>query len=187
MVKMGTGIYIAEKAGKVYNEPDKGGVRMESVGEICFLIKKIYDDINEMGNRVLKDQNLTVSQMYVLEFLKRRDGLETSVGDLCENMGVSHATAIGLIRRLAEKNMCTVSTGETDKRVRHITLVHKDTCLPDALIEKHSNVQDYLMKGFSDEEVETFVSMLYRINENLNAVRARHEEDERAASDASEE
>lgn len=185
--KKGTGIYIAEKAGKVYNEPGKGGALMESVGEISFLIKKIHDDIIEIGNRVLREQNLTVSQLYVLEFLRRRDGLETSVGDLCENMGVSHATAIGLIRRLVQKGMCTVSTGETDKRVRHISLVRKENCLPDALIEKRSDVQAELLKGFTDGEAEMFVSMLHRINDNLSTNRSRmQDEGEKAVCAASE-
>lgn len=84
---------------------------------IGFLLKQIHDNMDRHANRNLKPQGLTFSQMRLLVLLYVRPSAP-SQKELEEQMGVTHPTVVGLIKRLEGKGLVRCGFDSRDKRVK---------------------------------------------------------------------
>lgn len=136
-------------------------------------IKLINEKIKQHFNDQLKNNNLTLSQFWVLKYLQQHDRQKVSQKELAEAVQVTHPTMIGLIDRLEEKGMVLRDIDENDRRFRYIRLTDKGK---QYLKESKQNAEAMdiaLVKNFSSDEVEILKSLLDRVYENISDIERR--------------
>lgn len=131
------------------------------------LIGKLGNAINTQVNREVGQYNLTSSQVDVLNYLIHRQGQETNQRDLERQLGISNPTVTGIVQRLEAKGLIRREQSETTRSAKRLILTERALELSDIMIRGTDNLERELVKGVSDEELETFTDVLHRMLKNL--------------------
>ena len=127
------------------------------------LIKKIHDEIEKKANALLRQQDLTLSQMNVLMELEAVPGHQLTLKELEALLHVAQSTAAGIVMRLEQKGFVESFTDENDRRVKNVAITPSGMeCCRNAA----SNVQrmeTQLLSGLTDTEKEQFRDLLEKV------------------------
>lgn len=129
--------------------------------------KMIAEKIHKHQDEALKKDDLTFSQMGVLlsVFFHGEDPITT--GELCTILHITHPSAVGLINRLEEKKMVERAPNPNDSRSSYIKLTKKACDFLHKNKKYNDQMDQDLIKGFSEEEVKQLRSFLERIYQNV--------------------
>ncbi|MBP3870814.1 MAG: MarR family transcriptional regulator [Faecalicoccus sp.] len=133
-------------------------------------IKLINEKIKQHFNDQLKNNNLTVSQFWVLRYLQQHDTEKVSQKDLAEAVQVTHPTMIGLIDRLEEKGMVLRMIDENDRRYRYIRLTDQGRQYLKQSKDEADSMNSCLVKGFTQDENKILRNLLDRMYENISEI-----------------
>lgn len=86
---------------------------------------------------------------------------------IAETLGVAVSTPTRTIDRLLEKGFINRTVGEKDRRQLLIELTPKGKKLLDDIDKENLEITRKMLKGLSDEEIETFKKILSKISENI--------------------
>ena len=86
------------------------------------LIKKIHDEIEKQANALLRQQDLTLSQMNVLMELEAIPGHQLTLKELEGLLHVAQSTAAGIVMRLEQKGFVESFPDENDRRVKKVAI-----------------------------------------------------------------
>ena len=132
------------------------------------LLKQIHDIMEKNANNVLREQELTISQSGVLVLLDEKEGKTASFKELEKDYGVSQPTMVGILNRLAQKDLVEVLTDSEDKRIRkaHLTQKGADKCKEGY---KHMNsAEEQLLKSLTDDEKKEFNRLLLKVRKSFD-------------------
>ena len=90
-----------------------------------------------------------------------KDGVP--IKTLCEKTSLDKSTLTGIIDRLERDGYITKKSSETDKRSTLISLTGKEQEFAQNVQKVSNQMNKIFYKGFSDEEIVQFDSMLERI------------------------
>ncbi len=127
------------------------------------LIKKIHDEIEKKANALLRQQDLTLSQMNVLMELEAVPGHQLTLKELEALLHVAQSTAAGIVMRLEQKGFVKSFTDENDRRVKKVAITPSgmECCRNAASDIKHMETQ--LLSGLTDTEKEQFRDLLKKV------------------------
>ena len=131
------------------------------------LIKLLHDRLEKQANNTLRAQDLTMMQVSVLLELQKADQKQLSMKELERKFCIAQSTVAGIISRLEQKGFVEAFGDAADKRVKlvHITPAGEACCRDAAGYMEQAD--QTLLKGFSEEEKETFNRLLARAAENM--------------------
>lgn len=132
------------------------------------LLKQIHDILEKNANNVLREQDLTISQSGVLVLLDEKEGKTASFKELEKDFGVSQPTMVGILNRLAQKDLVEVLTDSEDKRIRkaHLTQKGADKCKEGY---KHMNsAEEQLLKSLTNNEKKEFNRLLLKVRKSFD-------------------
>ena len=132
------------------------------------LLKQIHDIMEKNANNVLREQDLTISQSGVLVLLDDKEGKTATFKELEKAFGVSQPTMVGILNRLAQKNLVEVLTDSEDKRIRkaHLTDKGADKCKEGY---KHMGLaEERLLKSLTDDEKNEFERLLLKVRKSFD-------------------
>jgi len=135
--------------------------------DIGLLMKQITDSISREGNSALKEINLTISQMRMLEYLEDHQDEDTSQRDLEEFFQVTHPTIIGLVKRLEEKGYVSTEISAVDRRVKHVKLTDAGHQIVNGSMAFHGKEASRMLDGFSKEDAAQLAALLTRVRDNV--------------------
>lgn len=131
------------------------------------LIKQINDAIERLANNSLRQNDLTMVQVWVLLSLSQKDGNTYSFKELERILGVAQSTCAGIVNRLAAKKLVECFTDAEDKRMKLVRITPAgEQCCVDAKQHIHS-LEETMFQGLSDEEQNLFHSLLQKIYNNV--------------------
>lgn len=131
------------------------------------MIKILSETIGQQANRNCKEFNLTMQQMKILHFLKKREGKRTTQKDIQDFMRISHPTTVNILRLMREKGFIKIAQSETDKRMRIVSLTGQEETFVKNIMEGRRQMERQLLKGFSEKEQEELRRYLKRMYENI--------------------
>ena len=127
------------------------------------LIKKVHDEIEKKANAMLRQQELTLSQMHVLMELEAIADHQLTLKELEGLLHVAQSTAAGIVVRLEQKGFVESFTDENDRRVKKVALTPAGMeCCKNAA----SDVKDIEMKllsGLTESEKLLFLDLLEKV------------------------
>lgn len=133
-----------------------------------FYFKKISERLERRANENgLKKRELTYAQGKVLWYLHRHEEEKVTLRDLERFFDCSHATVSGLIARLEEKGYVSLERDDRDRRAKVVSLTDKERENFRDMQNRHTELEEILLAGFSEEEREQFLGYLDRVHKNL--------------------
>jgi len=129
--------------------------------ELGRMILKLSHQIVKSRGRRAKAMGLTAEQTDCLLFFSSRQ--EASVTELKDYLGVTHQTAQGLIRRMAEKELLTTRRSPRDSRVLLVSLSGQGRRLAEEVARRRERTVGHLLRDISPQEEELLFELLERI------------------------
>ena len=126
-----------------------------------------------LSNTIIKNRSrhmaaidLTAAQADCLRFcLERGDG--ATVTELKDYLGVTHQTAQGLVRRMADKGLVSLCRSREDARCRQLFLTGEGRERADQMLRSRERTGGKLLQGMSPEERRAFLRLLRLAYENV--------------------
>lgn len=128
-------------------------------------ILKLANRIVSGRNADIRDLGLTSSQADSLVYFVHNEG--RSAVDLKDHLGVTHQTARGIVKRMAEKNLIEIRISEEDGRYRRIFVTEKGRSLYRQMEKNGAHTGNRLLTGMSPEEKQQFSSLVSLALENM--------------------
>lgn len=116
-----------------------------------------------------ENEELTNVFGWTIGFISRRncDGLETYQKDVEKEFNISRSTATGLLQNMENLGYLYREVSEVDSRLKRIVLTEKSIELHKKVILVFDEIEDKLLKGFSEHEKEQLFNYLSRLEQNL--------------------
>ncbi|MDD3243697.1 MAG: MarR family transcriptional regulator [Eubacteriales bacterium] len=135
--------------------------------DVGFLLKVIHDNVRADADANLRKHDLTLSQMRVLTYLAHRKHEPVAQKDMEETFHVSRPTMVGILHRLESKGFIEYNVNPTDRRQRNVRITRCGWEISQALREHPRKIEERLLKGMSEEEMQTLTALLIRVYDNL--------------------
>ena len=132
----------------------KGGTLLSQVHQVC----------GRVWNKILRENNmadLEGARGRIIFALWGKDGVPIKI--LCEKTSLDKSTLTGIIDRLERDGYIERKPSQTDKRSTLICLTGKEQEFAKHVQNVSNKMNKIFFKGFSDEEIMQFDSMLERI------------------------
>lgn len=130
-----------------------------------FLIHDVSRLRRSAFDRCLKPLNVTRSQWWVLAYLSREDGMTQS--QLAEELDMGKVAIGGLIDRLEKSGLLRRDSDATDRRVNRVFLEPKSKTLIANMRKVSHKMNQTILKGLADEELEATAVTLDAMKQNL--------------------
>lgn len=138
-------------------------MKKNSIGGI---IKYISDKVRQKADNNLKDHNVTLSQVRVLNFLWRENG-SCSQKQIEDFLQVSHPTVVGLVSRMEQSGYIQTSVSSDDKRNKIVTVTDSGMALASELCRFMDDMDNRMLEGLSEEQQSQLADMLLTVAKNL--------------------
>lgn len=130
------------------------------------MIKYISDKVRQKADNNLKDHNVTLSQVRVLNFLWRENG-SCSQKQIEDFLQVSHPTIVGLVSRMEQSGYIQTSVSPDDKRNKIVTVTDSGMSLACELCRYMEDIDKRMLVGLTDEQQAQLADMLYIVAQNF--------------------
>lgn len=135
------------------------------------IVTALFD---EMNSKLLKTSQETLLKIYKNLTIAEANAIYAigpdepkTMKQIAETLGVAVSTPTRTIDRLLEKGFVNRTVGEKDRRQLLIELTPKGKELLKDIDKENLEITRKMLKGLSDEEIETFKKILSKINENI--------------------
>ena len=127
------------------------------------LIKKIHDEIEKQANALLRQQDLTLSQMNVLMELEEAPSHQLSLKELEGLLHVAQSTAAGIVMRLEQKGFVASFTDACDHRVKKVAITPSGLeCCKNAASDV-GRMETHLLSRLTEAERDMFRDLLEKV------------------------
>ena len=135
------------------------------------LMKRLYDIIEKDANSEMQKEDVTLSQMKMLAFLRGRADRSATLKEMERYFDVSQATIAGIAARLEKKGMIEGYADERDRRIKHVRLTEDGGELCKRAKASMDRVEERLLSPLSAEERQLMRSYLMRMYDDLHPAR----------------
>ena len=135
----------------------RGGTLLSQAHQVC----------GRVWNKILRENNMSDlegARGRIIFALWGKDGVP--IKTLCEKTSLDKSTLTGIIDRLERDGYIERKPSETDKRSTLILLTGKEQEFANHVQKVSNQMNEIFYKGFTDEEITQFDSMLERILAN---------------------
>lgn len=119
----------------------------------------------------LTEENLTVGQPKVLEYLINNDGAVQK--DIAKACLIEPATLTSLLSRMEKSGLIERKNKNGDKRYLCVCLTKAGRKSGERVIKELNALESTALQNFSQNEKEQFIAFLTRVNSNLNEKRSK--------------
>lgn len=106
----------------------------------------------------------------IISFLHDRDGQPTYQKDIEQEFGITRSTASRVLALMEYKGLLTRTGVSHDARLKRVELTDRARQCDDTMRKRGRELEEKVFAGFSDEELDLFMSFLTRIRDNaMNA------------------
>lgn len=134
---------------------------------IGFLIKQITDKIKMSADASLKESNLTLAQVRVLEYILNKGGKVTQKS-IEDYLDVSHPTVVGIVTRMEKSGYLICYVDSENKRNKIVELTEQTTLISKEMQVKRNAQEEKILRGLTEEDVENLYRMLCIIRKNVD-------------------
>ena len=135
--------------------------------EIGMAIKQINDALQKHTNNALRGQDLTLTQVGLLNTLYHADNFDMTLKEIERAHHVSQPTAHGIVRRLAEKKLVDTCGDAANRRIKHVRLTEEGRKQAAFSKERVSDAEALLTKNLSADEEEQLRILLKKVKDGF--------------------
>ncbi len=140
---------------------------MEHIGiEIRNLNNLISRKVSNLKTILLLDE-ITGNNGFILCYLAKNSSRVITQKDIEKSLGITRSTASTVLSLMEKKDLIKREILERDSRIKVINITSKGKELSSMIDKELEAFEKQLVSGFSKEEINSFLSYLYRIKENV--------------------
>lgn len=130
------------------------------------LLRHIHTTLKNEFNHSLESLDLTLSQFEVLQALKHADeGI--SLKELEKRIHVAQSTTTGIVSRMEQKGMVTLTPDPRDRRAKVISVTHEGRLLADRASVAMKETGHRLFGALTETELQILQSLLQKMARNV--------------------
>lgn len=111
--------------------------------------------------------NVTGTHGYIIGYLKSREGQDVFQKDVEKRFSMRRSTATAILQLMEKNGLIVRESVPYDARLKRIVLTDKANELFYLLEEELKCNEELLKRGLTQEEIETLLSLLYKVQSNL--------------------
>lgn len=136
--------------------------------QCAVLIKQIHTELEKNANNVLRQDDLTMSQISVLIELDKATDKQLELKRLEQLLHVAQSTAAGIVRRLEQKGFIEGFTSSEDKRIKMVRITSEGlACCRKAEMNAQKSETD-LTSALTDTEQSILISLLQKVRDSFS-------------------
>ena len=128
------------------------------------LIRQIHNALEKIVNNQLKAKGLTFSQMSALIEILNTPARKLTFKELEKCLSLAQSTTAGLISRLEQKKLVSVSGDTNDKRIKYVEITSLGEQFCNEAKQEMELTEKMLMKNLSAAERKSLLSLLEEVN-----------------------
>lgn len=125
--------------------------------------------ITDVFGRRLEKKGVTRIQWIALYYLGKSGTLNQN--ELAGYMDIKDSTVARLVDRMERDELVSRKKNEKDRRVTILSLTQKGKAMREELLPEGQIFSDEVMVGISDEELENFNNVMYKMLENVKKIK----------------
>lgn len=134
----------------------------------------IHENLRQLGNLMTKHINnnlekydLTFAQSSILMYVLLNQDKKINQRQIEVEFSLSNPTVNGILNRLESKNLVKRENDEFDKRIKNIIPLSEAFLFFESIKETKEKMEMSMLKGISNEELETLLKVIEKMNKNL--------------------
>lgn len=138
-----------------------------SIGhEIKSLNNLMYRRFDRAWKRCM-DEGATVMHVWILIFIRKRDGQDTFQRDVEKEFEISRSTATNILQLMEKKELITRQSVKYDERLKKICLTEKGHRITEKMRQMAIQSDRELVAGIDKEKLAVFYDVLDDIRHNI--------------------
>lgn len=137
---------------------------MNEINTCGMLIRQIHNALEKRVNNQLKAKGLTLSQMSALIEILNTPARKLTFKELEKCLSLAQSTTAGLISRLEQKKLVSVSGDTNDKRIKYVEITSLGEQFCNEAKQEMELTEKMLMKNLSAAERKSLLSLLEEVN-----------------------
>lgn len=137
---------------------------MKEMNNCGMLIRQINNALEKRVNNQLKEKDLTFSQMSALIEILNSPAKKLTFKELEKRLSLAQSTTAGLISRLEQKKLVTVSRDSDDKRIKYVEITSLGEKFCKEARQEMERTEKMLLGNLSTAERESLLAMLEEVN-----------------------
>lgn len=137
---------------------------MKEINNCGMLIRQINNALEKRVNNQLKEKDLTFSQMSALIEILNSPAKKLTFKELEKRLSLAQSTTAGLISRLEQKKLVTVSGDSDDKRIKYVEITSLGEKFCKEARQEMEHTEKMLLGNLSTAERESLLAMLEEVN-----------------------
>lgn len=137
---------------------------MSEANTFGMLIRQIHNALEKIANSQLKAKDLTLSQMTALVEILKAPTRKLTFKELEKRLSLAQSTTAGLIFRLEQKKLVSVSGDTDDKRIKYVEITTVGEKFCKEAKREIDDTEKKLLENLSAAERENLLSLLVEIN-----------------------
>ena len=137
---------------------------MSEANTFGMLIRQIHNALEKIANSQLKAKDLTLSQMTALVEILKAPMRKLTFKELEKRLSLAQSTTAGLIFRLEQKKLVSVSGDMDDKRIKYVEITSLGEKFCNEAKQEMDDTEKVLLENLSAAERESLLSLLEEIN-----------------------
>lgn len=141
-----------------------GGLNLNEINTCGMLIRQINNALEKRANHQLKANGLTLSQMSALIEILNTSAKKLTFKELEKRLSLAQSTTAGLISRLEQKKLVSVSGDTDDKRIKYVEITSLGEKICNEARREMEYTEEMLLKSLSAVEKESLLFLLEEVN-----------------------
>lgn len=137
---------------------------MNEINTCGMLIRQINNALEKRVNNQLKAKDLTISQMSALIEVLNAPGRKLPFKEMEKCLSLAQSTTAGLISRLEQKKLVSVSGDTDDKRIKYVEITSLGEKFCKEARQEMDHTEKMLLKNLSAVDRENLLSLLEEVN-----------------------
>ena len=144
-----------------YMEEKAVGLELRSLGN---LIKRQVESLANLQYA----ESITGTNSWIIGYIARHSDKDIFQKDLEEKFSVTRSTASKVIKLMEQKGLIERYSVPYDARLKKLVLTPRALALHQGIVEDFKKVEATLLQGFTQEEIDNFLSYIERMKRNLS-------------------
>ena len=137
---------------------------MNEINTCGMLIRQINNALEKRVNNQLKEKDLTLSQMSALIEILNTPAKKLTFKELEKRLSLAQSTTAGLISRLEQKKLVSVSGDTDDKRIKYVEITPLGEKFCNEAKQEMEHTETILLQNLSAVEKESLLSLLEEVD-----------------------
>ena len=112
-------------------------------------------------------EDMSMTNAWIIDYLAHNEGKDVYQKDIEKRFKIGRSSVAGILKMMEEKGYIVRQAVEGDARLKRVCLTDKGRACKHKMKEGREKMEEEVRKGLTEEEIEMFLNVLRKMQENL--------------------